>query len=231
MSARILTAPRITLLALAYTAAVLTIDTLIAQRVDASFTLAGQRIPLDFGDWQWRSPHGADWFKLVFWFAIPFTASLPRMDRAWLGWRRWKKTDRYLLAGLVGAGVFAVTAVAFIPALRDIYPSLADRPLAYKLGFARYNALWIASWLLGWEFLLRCALLRALLRWPGGAWWLLIPLAEGLYHLQKPPAEAAGALALGLVLTAWAARRRNVLLPFLVHLAIEIALVAFMLLV
>jgi membrane protease YdiL (CAAX protease family) len=60
--------------------------------------------------------------------------------------------------------------------------------------------------------------------------WLLVPLAEGVYHLQKPWPEMLGMVAFSLIATQWTLRRDNMLLPLLVHLAIEIELVAFMLL-
>ena len=56
-----------------------------------------------------------------------------------------------------------------------------------------------------------------------------MPVSEGVYHLQKTLLEALGMVALSVVLTYWARKRANVLLPFLVHLAIELELLAFLL--
>lgn len=65
--------------------------------------------------------------------------------------------------------------------------------------------------------------------WPGGFGWLIVPLIEGVYHLQKPLMEAGGMVFLSLVLTAWTMKRQNILLPFLVHLAIEVGLLVYLL--
>ncbi|MCL4694164.1 MAG: CPBP family intramembrane metalloprotease, partial [Candidatus Hydrogenedentes bacterium] len=90
--------------------------------------------------------------------------------------------------------------------------------------------LWTFSWLIGWEFLHRYFLLRPFAaRWPRFG-WLIVPFSEGVYHLQKAPIEAAGMVVFSLVLTAWALRRRNALLPFLAHLLVEIELVLFLVL-
>jgi hypothetical protein len=59
--------------------------------------------------------------------------------------------------------------------------------------------------------------------------WLIVPLSEFLYHLYKPGIEAIGMAAFSVLLTWWALQRRNILLPFLVHLIIEIELVLFLL--
>ena len=166
--------------------------------------------------------HGADLFKLTAWFIIPFAVCIPRMDWAYFGFKRWRRIDYYLLGGLVAAGLVAVLAIPLFPGLRGALPSV---------GFL-HNMVWTFSWLLGWEFLHRYLLLRRL----GECWprfgWLLIPVFEGAYHLTWWPALAmpAAMVAFSLVVTPWALRRQNTLLPFLAHLAVELELSAFLVL-
>ena len=54
--------------------------------------------------------------------------------------------------------------------------------------------------------------------------WLIVPLCETIYHLQKPLLEAGGMAVFSLLLTWWTMKRRNMLLPFIAHLYIEILL-------
>jgi membrane protease YdiL (CAAX protease family) len=87
---------------------------------------------------------------------------------------------------------------------------------------------WNASWLIGWEFMHRYMLLGAAQKAAPHWGWLLVPLSETLYHLQKPPIEMLGMLALSVVLTLWCMKRGNWLLGFLVHLIIEVELLIFL---
>lgn len=208
--------------ALVYAAVVLAIDALAAGNV---------RTPFHWNKFLWRSESNFDYFKFLFWLILPLTISLPRMDWQYFTFKRWKRVDIYLLIGLASAGLLALTVIPFVPQLRAWYPSLAEASPAMKEHWVRTNALWLLSWYPGWEFLNRYFLLRPLVeRWPR-AGWLLVPVAEGLYHLQKHWMEAGLSLIGSIALTGWAALRRNLLLPFLVHGAVEIGLVIFMLLV
>ncbi len=231
-------------LVLAYVAAVLLADTLAAM---------GLRKPLDFSMFRWRpgtlyalaSDAGVpnsliawmnsrllqqfDLFKCVFWFALPLLFSLRKMDWGALGVKRWTRTDLYLMGGLAVAGFAAILLIPVVPALRHTYHGMGSLAASQKALYFFLQITWIASWLPGWEFIHRYFLLRrAQAVWPRFG-WLLVPFSEGVYHLQKPGLEALGMVALSVVLTQWAMRRRNVLLPFLVHLIIEIELVAFLL--
>ncbi len=165
-----------------------------------------------------------DLFKFFFWFVIPFVWSLRRMDWAWFSFRRWKRIDVALLAVLTLLGCCAVLVVPLVPQLRAIYPSM--RGMGW--GIVVLQLVWTCSWLPGWEFIHRYFLLRPVsARWPRWG-WLLVPVSETAYHLLKPWPEMLGMAALSVALTWWALRRRNVLLPFLVHLAIELALIGFL---
>ena len=89
--------------------------------------------------------------------------------------------------------------------------------------------LWIGSWVLGWEFLLRYVVLNALHReWPKWGWrW--VPLIEGLYYLQASPPEAAARCLVAILLTRWVLKRRNLLVALLPHAILEIEIAAFLL--
>ncbi|MFP4171797.1 MAG: CPBP family intramembrane glutamic endopeptidase [Candidatus Hydrogenedentota bacterium] len=208
-------------LALLYVAAVLAIDTLASQ---------GITWPLDWGHWfAWRTDNGFDLFKCVAWLAIPLVISLPWLDPAYFTFKRWRKVDKLLLGALALLGLGAILLILWVPALREAYPGLAQASPEARWGYSEYFLFWTVSWLPGWEFLHRYFLLRRVdAAWPRFG-WLLIPLIECAYHLQKPLLEAGGMLALGLVLTWWTRRRRNILLAFIVHALIEIQLLLFLL--
>ncbi len=242
-------APRLPLwlltgIVVAYVAAVLTIDTLVAM---------GVKQPIRWTMFAWHpgsvyafaTEHGVpsaavswlklillrqfDVFKFTMWFLVPFVFSLWWMDWGALGVRRWKKTDLYLLLGLAALGMAAMLLIPLIPSLSQTYGGLNHLSSGQKWGALVLRMVWILSWLPGWEFLHRYVLLRRVsVQWPKFG-WLLVPFSEGVYHLQKPPLEALGMVVLSLVLTQWALRRRNVMLPFMVHFIIEIELLVFLL--
>lgn len=208
--------------AIAYVAIVLAVDTLAVKNVEWGIAWRELRW------WAWGN---FDASKFVAWFIVPFVLALPAWDGGWFGVTRWKRADGWLLAGMILLGAAVMAVVAFIPSLRDWYPSHAGMSAEQKWDFVTDQLIWTASWLPGWEVMHRYFLLRALiLAWPRTG-WLLVPVFEGLYHLQKAPLEAAGMFVFGLALTWWAMKRRNVVLPFLAHLIIEIELILFLVLV
>jgi len=208
--------------AVVYAAAVLLIDTLASR---------GSQAPIDWSWFRWGGGGGFDTFKFVAWLVAPFAIVVWRMDWGYFGFGRWKRTDWILLGGLALVGALAMAVVAMSPTLRATYPSMAGAAVAEKWRFVTFNLLWLLSWLIGWEYLHRYFLLKPLSiclpRWG----WLIVPIFEGVYHLQKPALETVGMVAISLVLTYWAMKRRNVVLPFLAHLIIELELLAFVLLV
>lgn len=228
----------------AYVALVLAVDTLAVSRV---------RTPIDWSMFQWFYGDAVmalsratgrdldalkvvwlarfDFFKFFFWFLLPFLCCLPRMDWGWWSPRRWKRVDLNLFGVLALCGVAAVLIIPWIPALRATYASLAGIPFEQKWIAFRGQTVWVVSWLVGWEFLHRYVLLRAALRLHPRFGWVIVPLSETLYHLQKPVLEALGMAVFSTILTLWAMRRQNILLPLLAHLFIEIALILFLLLV
>ena len=169
--------------------------------------------------------HQFDLFKLTVWGIIPFLLCLWRLDTGWFGLDRWKRSDRALLLVCCVLAVAAVGLVRLVPQLAEIYPA-APQGLAFSKRLLLFGGglLWVVSWLPAWEFLHRYFLLRRVSADFPQYGWLIVPLSETLYHLQKPPLEAAGMLVFSLLATWWTLKRRNLLLPLLVHLVIEIAL-------
>lgn len=227
-----------------YVFVVLLVDTLAVSRI---------KTPIDWSMFQWHLPrvlgyieaHGGphlnflkqiwmsrlDVFKLLFWFVIPIVCCLRHMDWGALGVRRWKRVDYAILAGLAILCLAAVLIIPWVPQLRQTYASLAAASAEQKWIAFRGQLVWTISWLIGWEFLHRYVLLRTAIRVLPRYGWLLVPFSEGVYHLQKPLLEAAGMVVFSIILTQWTMRRKNVLLPFLAHLIIEMELVVFLLLV
>lgn len=177
---------------------------------------------------RWRGASGFDYVKFATWLAIPFVFSLRGMDWGFFGAGRWRRGDGWFLAGLIVVGAAAVFAVLFIPSLREVYPGMAEASASAKRAYAAWYLVWTLSWLPGWEFLHRYVALRALDRGFPRWGWLLIPAFEGAYHLDRP-AMAAGMVVFSLAATYWARRRRNLLLPFLAHLVIELEFLALLL--
>ena len=178
----------------------------------------------------WRLPQKFDVYSFLFWLVLPFLLCLRGMDWGAFGWRRFRRSDWLVLAVLAAAGAAAMFLIPHIPELRRTYPNLSGLDPAVKLDYFNGQLIWIFSWLLGWEFLHRYFLLRAADAQLPRFGWVLVPLSEGIYHLQKPLLEAGGMVLLSIALTRWALARNNVLLPFLAHLIIEIEVVLFMLL-
>lgn len=166
-----------------------------------------------------------DLFKLTAWGVIPFLLCLWRLDPGWFGLKRWKRSDRTLFLACCVLAVAAVGLVRLVPQLAEIYPA-APRGLSLskRLLFLGGGLLWVVSWMPAWEFLHRYFLLRRVAADFPKYGWLAVPLSETLYHLQKPPLEMAGMLVFSLLATWWTLKRRNLLLPLLVHLVVEVAL-------
>lgn len=181
---------------------------------------------------RWLNIHGADLFKLAAWFLIPFLCCIPRMDWAYFKFNRWRPIDYALLGGLLAAGLIAVIAIPLFPRLHQAIPMAGAASISSKAAFFFRHIVWTLSWLLGWEFMHRYLLLRRLrAHWPRFG-WLLVPVFETAYHLTWWPMwpMPAAMLAFSLVATPWALKRRNTLLPFLAHLAVELELGMFQLL-
>jgi len=172
---------------------------------------------------------GFQLFKFVAWFTIPLLFCLRRFDHKYFDIKRFRPSDWLVLAAVGGAGVLAMAVVSVVPSLRGDYPSFREAASADKWRYVGHMLMYTVSWLVGWEFLHRYALLTTLrMRWPRVG-WLLIPLLEGAYHLVKHPLEAAAMVAFSLFATGWwGLRRRNALAPFLAHLLIELELLVFM---
>lgn len=219
------------ILLVVYVAAALGLDLMT---LDRDFPLTYWRVSV------MQDLNGFDLYKFLAWFAIPFALCLfavvakplgrvfPPLEPGYFGFTRWKAVDWVLLALIAACGLIAVLLIPRFESLHSIYPTLSDAAVAVREDFLRRQVLWWASWLIGWEFLHRYVLLRHFgERWRWG--WVIVPLSEGLYHLVKPLPEAAGMVLLSVVVTLWALKRRNVMLPFLGHLVIELELLAYQL--
>ncbi len=169
-----------------------------------------------------------DLFKLVMWLLIPLLWSLWGMEWGMFSTRRVQTKDWYILAGMAFIGLVAVIATQFIPSLYELYGSHAF-PNGGRFSFLVMKLLWVVSWLPAWEFLHRYFLLRRFSTDFPRFGWLVVPLSEGLYHLQKPLLETGGMVVFSLAMTWYVLRRRNLVVPFLAHLFIEVALIFVML--
>ena len=176
--------------------------------------------------WVWGD---VEIFKLIFWLFIPLAFCWKNLDRDWYSFARWRLADVILLIAVTGLGGLLLLTIPLFPELREGYTGVGDLSYSVKREFVIGLAIWNLSWLPAWEFLLRYVLLRtAVAQWPRFGWWL-VPLAEGLYHLQKSWPEVIAAVLFSIVLTYWAYRRRNGLLALVAHLVIEIELITLML--
>ncbi len=217
-----------------YVFVVLLVDTLAANGVRWHFDLGAIDFTIKWPVFSWRGDGALaqfDFFKFVFWLVIPVALCLPRMDWGYFGFARWKRADVYLLLGMVAIGIASVLSILFIPQLREWYPSASNKPFDVKLSLLYQQMLWTASWLIGWEFMHRYYLLRAVAeKWPRWG-WLIVPASEALYHLQKDPIEMAAMFVAGIAFTVWTMTRKNLMLPLIVHGSVEVGLAAFLVLV
>ena len=203
---------------LLYVAVVLSIDALAT---------SGTRWPIDWRMFVWM--RGAfDIFKFTTWLVIPLVWSLREFDWGYYGWTRWTPADLGLCAALVIGGIVAVALIPNVPGVNTYY-----RPRVYRSAEAEWRAwarrsVWTISWLPGWELLHRYVLLRRLRAISPVFAVITVALFEGVYHLQKPLLECIGMVLLSIMLSSWAVRRVNGLLPLVVHASIEAALSVFM---
>lgn len=235
------TARRLAVFFAVYAILVFTIDTLALHRVQwgidwSVFALRQAAWGHSPSPWL-QALSGFDFYKFVAWFVIPLVICFPWLEGRWFSPRGWKRGDLILMGLLMGCGVVAVLSILVFPSLRAMYPSMRGLSGEQRWLFGAMQACWIVSWLMGWEFLTRYAILRNLKRgWPQYGWVCAvigIPILETGYHLAqgKGVLESAAMFGFGLVLCGWALWRENALLPFLAHAFVEIALVIFLLII
>ena len=154
----------------------------------------------------------------------------PWLDREWFGVSRWQRRDWRWLGIASVAAVVAAVLIPLFPTLQGEYRTLASDGAFTEAQRTRYFAealLWILSWLPVWEFMTRGLLLPFADRaWPRYG-WLAVPVLETAFHFVKPWPEAVGMLVFSTFATRWAKERRNLSLPFLAHLLIELAVCAY----
>ncbi len=212
-------------LAFAYVAAVHVADCL---------ALRGAALGIDWGVLALRMDGGFDVFKFVAWLVVPLLLGLRGFDVRYFTFRRCKRFDWVLLGIATLGGAVLMLLLPWLPGAGTYYGGWGGHPPELRNALLSYHLWWTVSWLLGWEFVHRYFLVKSFLAaWPKrGATVVLIavPLLETAYHAlqQKPPLECLGMLALSVLLCAWTLHRRNALLPFLAHLAIELELLVFL---
>jgi membrane protease YdiL (CAAX protease family) len=110
-----------------------------------------------------------------------------------------------------------------------LYPSIEFDSPSSKLSWASHKMIWNISWLTGWEFLHRYLLLTCFEKAFPKKGWFAVCMIEFVFHFQKAFLEAIGMLIFSVIVTYWAYKRKNIVLPFFAHLMIESFLVIFIL--
>lgn len=169
-------------------------------------------------------PSGADLFLFGAWTLPALVGAAALLPRPWLDLRRLTRRDWLALAGVALVAALAMALVLGRPEFQRLYPRAAPGE-AWPV--ARRQLTWIASWLVGWELIVRGLVLAPLHARDPARGWLAVPLLEGITHLGKPPLEALGMVALSLVLTRWAVARQSAWPGLLGHGLVELTLVAF----
>lgn len=176
----------------------------------------------------WQLENGFEISTFILWLVIPFFLVSRRIDWHYFTFRRWQRIDYAYLAVCILVGALSVLLILLVPSLGEQYVPHGDASVQQKIEFSQRMMVWNLSWLVGWEFMHRYALLTLVQKaWPRFG-WLWVPIVEFSYHLQKPFIEAAGILLFSIIMTQWAIRRENILLPFIVHLSIELSLLLFL---
>lgn len=203
------------LLPLVYVASVLILDALVVQRVH--WLIDWTRITWTLG--------GFNMLRSLLWLVIPLLWSARDFDWGYYGWRRWTRGDVVLFVVLMSGTLGVVfLLLPFLPGVNRYY-----QPHRFINDHARWSAwkhlaLWNLGWLPGWEFMCRYFLLRRVaVRSPAAAVFL-VAAVEGAYHLNKPALEAVAMVLFSVAASSWAVKRRNGLLPLLVHGGVECAL-------
>jgi hypothetical protein len=207
------------ILMVVYTIAALTVDSLSTNHTHWL---------INWSTLYWRLKSGFEMSTAILWLGIPAILMWRDLDLRVFTFARWKKNDAFLLIALILLGACGVCLIKYIPVLNQYYQSKSHLSAAMKWSYAVSNLIWLSSWLIGWEFLHRVFLMRYLQVLLGKIGPCFIPAFEFLFHLQKSIPEALGMLLLSIVLTYWSYKRKNVLLPFLAHLSIELTLLAYL---
>lgn len=171
--------------------------------------------------------NGFDWYKFVVWLVVPLAWTWRHPGYRTLSLRA-TRGEWWLQVTVVAASCLAMFVVAATSELSAHYLGGLTNNSAQRWLTARWQLIWTASWLPGYEFMLRRVLLqRASVL---GPWWsvALVAAVEFVYHLQKPMLEAYAVLLFSAVLSTWATRRPESLHPILAHLWVELVLIGFL---
>lgn len=163
----------------------------------------------------------------ILWVVVPLIFLWNRIELTDISFRRWRKPDWVLFAVATLICCAVVFVIPLFPVLTRYYVTTTRKLVPSQ--FLPCSLLWVLSWLPGWELLHRFILLRSAVHlWPKWG-WTLVPVFETAYHLQKPLPETAGMAVFSTVMTYWSWKRRNLLLPLLVHFLIELTLIGYLL--
>lgn len=211
-------------------AALVLLYVVFALTVDTLSTVHAKWI-IDWGVFHLKLRNGFEVSTFVLWFLLPFLFTFRSIDWKYFSFSRWAKIDYGILLLFILGGAFAVISIKYVPSLKAYYPPKSHLSSSQQLDWALRVMVWNFSWLIGWEYLLRYVLLTYFVRaFPRYGWWVVC-LVEFLFHLQKAFIESIGMLVFSIPASYWTYRRRNVVLPFLVHLFIESFLVLFRLII
>ena len=164
-----------------------------------------------------------DFYKFIAWFLIPLSLSYKNNFKEYL--KKPRRSDYFITMAMIVVGVFAILIIPYIESLNSYYHSFTFQSDQQKFNYMKGQVIWTFSWLIGWEYIHRYyiitktyPILKNKLLW-------IIPLLEGFYHYNKPPIEFISVFIFSFILTLWTIKRKNILLPFIIHLTIEIILI------
>lgn len=180
---------------------------------------------IDWGIFHWKLENGFEVSTFILWFVIPFIFSVKSMDWGYFGISRLKKNDIYFVLCLSVIGIMGVLCIKIFPSLREYYPNIIFPDSSAKIDWALNVIIWNISWLTGWEFLHRYVLLTRFEKAYPNRGWFGVCLIEFIFHFQKAFLEAIGMLIFSIFVTRWAVKRKNVLIPFVLHMLIELFLI------
>lgn len=175
------------------------------------------------------SSTGVDFFKLLFWLVVPLIFSIKHFDKNFYSFKNIKRADILYLSLVIVVGICSMLLIPYIDVLRDYYVMESSLSSSENFSYISYQICWIFSWLIGWEFIHRYFLIKSIKESKIYLALWILPIIEGLYHLNKPWPEILAVLLFSWVLTRWTLKRSNALLPLLAHFIIEIELIIFQL--
>lgn len=168
--------------------------------------------------------NGLDGFPLITWFVVPLLLLFP-LDKKWFEPKFvfQKSVSPKFLLGLAlvfFVVTFSISVIPYIPQLSNYYFEKTTSDARVRESFI------LLSWLPGWELMFRYWLPKVLTDLKKGAiWFAVVPLYEVGYHLIKPYPETIAMAVFSIISTIWVFKKRNTVLPSVLHLWVEIILI------